>query len=220
MTVHHAGRPMADRRPDRHALVIAADLVAARHLIHLIEMTGLVCAVDHHCTVSAAIASGATGLAVLDASPPSAETAAQVGQLRQAGIVTVLVILPATAAAMVPSLIEAGADAVLNGGDSADDLRAIIRSARAGYRSVAESLTRDWRACDAAVAPCEVLARLTPRQRQIARALVTGTPTKVIAHDLGLSDGTVKIHATAIYQRLAVRNRTALAHLFASASGH
>lgn len=68
---------------------------------------------------------------------------------------------------------------------------------------------------DGPVSP-PILAALTPRQRQIAQALASGAPNKRIAHDLGIVEGTLKVHATAIYQRLGVRNRTMLAALLAA----
>lgn len=54
---------------------------------------------------------------------------------------------------------------------------------------------------------------LTPRQRAIAELVVDGHTNKVIAHMLGLTEGTVKVHLSAAYARLAVRNRTELAML-------
>ena len=41
------------------------------------------------------------------------------------------------------------------------------------------------------------------------RLLAQGYPNKLIARDLGLSEGTVKVHLLAIYRVLNARNRTA-----------
>ncbi len=51
------------------------------------------------------------------------------------------------------------------------------------------------------------LGRLSPRQRDVAKALATGATTKVIAYDLNLSEGTVKLHLSAIYKILGCSNR-------------
>jgi DNA-binding NarL/FixJ family response regulator len=51
-------------------------------------------------------------------------------------------------------------------------------------------------------------AQLTPRQRDVLRCLMRGDPNKVIARELGLTEGTVKIHIAAILRALQVRNRT------------
>lgn len=53
--------------------------------------------------------------------------------------------------------------------------------------------------------------RLTPRQRDVLKMLVEGKATKEIATDLGLSDGTVKIHLKALFKTLGVKNRAAAA---------
>jgi DNA-binding NarL/FixJ family response regulator len=48
---------------------------------------------------------------------------------------------------------------------------------------------------------------LTERQLDVLRLLSKGKPNKVIASDLGISEGTVKIHLAAIFRALNVRNR-------------
>lgn len=48
---------------------------------------------------------------------------------------------------------------------------------------------------------------LTDRQMDVLRLLSQGKPNKVIARDLGISEGTVKIHLAAIFRALNVRNR-------------
>jgi DNA-binding NarL/FixJ family response regulator len=51
-------------------------------------------------------------------------------------------------------------------------------------------------------------AGLTPRQLQVLHRLAQGLPNKLIARDLGLTEGTVKIHIAAILRALRARNRT------------
>ncbi len=50
--------------------------------------------------------------------------------------------------------------------------------------------------------------QLTPRQRDVLARLRDGKSNKQIAHELGLTEGTVKVHVTAILRHLGVRNRT------------
>lgn len=50
--------------------------------------------------------------------------------------------------------------------------------------------------------------QLTPRQRDVLTRLREGKSNKQIAHELGLTEGTVKVHVTAILRNLGVRNRT------------
>jgi DNA-binding NarL/FixJ family response regulator len=51
-------------------------------------------------------------------------------------------------------------------------------------------------------------AGLTPRQLDVLRCLMRGQPNKLIARELGLTEGTVKIHIAAILRVLQARNRT------------
>ena len=51
---------------------------------------------------------------------------------------------------------------------------------------------------------------LTKREQQIATLIRQGWQNKEIARQLGLSDGTVKVHAHRIYQKLGVKTRSEL----------
>jgi len=53
-------------------------------------------------------------------------------------------------------------------------------------------------------------SRLTPREEQVMAVASRGAPSKTIARDLGLAEGTVKMHLHHIYRKLGVRNRSAL----------
>lgn len=50
--------------------------------------------------------------------------------------------------------------------------------------------------------------RLTHRQLEVLKLLLQGKPNKIIARELDLSEGTVKIHVAAIFKALGVTNRT------------
>jgi DNA-binding NarL/FixJ family response regulator len=54
---------------------------------------------------------------------------------------------------------------------------------------------------------------LTERERQIMELVRAGLSNKEIGRQCDLSDGTVKVHLHHIYEKLAIRNRTALAVL-------
>lgn len=53
----------------------------------------------------------------------------------------------------------------------------------------------------------KTLADLTPREREILCLLADGQSNKVIARNLGISDGTVKLHVKAILRKLDVHSR-------------
>lgn len=50
--------------------------------------------------------------------------------------------------------------------------------------------------------------KLTPRQLEVLNLIAQGYQNKHIAHELNLSEHTVKIHITAIFKALGVKNRT------------
>lgn len=59
----------------------------------------------------------------------------------------------------------------------------------------------------ARTAAVHAFSRLSPRQQQVAQLLLQGQSNKAIARALGLSEGTVKAHVSAIYQIVGARNR-------------
>ena len=53
-------------------------------------------------------------------------------------------------------------------------------------------------------------SKLTAREWEVAQLATRGLPNKVIARELSVCEGTVKLHFHHIFQKLGVRNRTAL----------
>lgn len=51
------------------------------------------------------------------------------------------------------------------------------------------------------------LSELTPREYEIIEHLAIGQSNKVIARELGITDGTVKLHVKAILRKLNIRSR-------------
>jgi DNA-binding NarL/FixJ family response regulator len=54
------------------------------------------------------------------------------------------------------------------------------------------------------------LAQLTPREQEVALAVGRGISNKEVAHQLSISDRTVKAHLSAIFEKLEVRDRLQL----------
>jgi DNA-binding NarL/FixJ family response regulator len=52
------------------------------------------------------------------------------------------------------------------------------------------------------------LPGITDRQMDVLRCVIQGKPNKVIARDLDISEGTVKLHLSAVFRVLDVHNRT------------
>ena len=61
---------------------------------------------------------------------------------------------------------------------------------------------------DATALVASKLADLTPQQYKVLQMFAEGLLNKQIAYDLGVSEATIKAHATAIFRKLGVRNRT------------
>ena len=64
---------------------------------------------------------------------------------------------------------------------------------------------------DATSSTPKIDALLTPRQRDVFDLIVQGMSNKEIARTLGLAEGTVKIHIKALFAKLGVRRRAAVA---------
>jgi FixJ family two-component response regulator len=76
-------------------------------------------------------------------------------------------------------------------------------------RSVREALQRDARErCERAVQET-LIARfetLTPREREVMSLVVRGMPNKQIAHELGASEKTIKIHRGRVTEKMKVQS--------------
>lgn len=68
-------------------------------------------------------------------------------------------------------------------------------------RAVVQGDTQEQEEADGA------FANLTPREREILCLLADGQSNKVIARNLGISDGTVKLHVKAILRKFNVHSR-------------
>jgi DNA-binding CsgD family transcriptional regulator len=62
-----------------------------------------------------------------------------------------------------------------------------------------------------AITSQQIDAVLTPRQRDVFELIVQGMSNKEIARNLQLAEGTVKIHIKALFAKLGVRRRAAVA---------
>jgi DNA-binding NarL/FixJ family response regulator len=53
--------------------------------------------------------------------------------------------------------------------------------------------------------------KLSPRQREVLDFIMLGRSNKEIARALGIAEGTVKIHVAALFQKLGLHHRAAVA---------
>ena len=61
------------------------------------------------------------------------------------------------------------------------------------------------------------LRTLTAREQEVAKAVASGSNNKEIARALGITERTIKAHASAIFQKLGARDRL---HLALIVNGH
>jgi len=123
----------------------------------------------------------------------------------------------------VRSVVEAGAAGFLPKGYSMPDMEAALRVVLRhkvylpAEFVLAADATRDSEP-DEVPSPdlaSFVMSELSPRQRDVLIRAMRGLPTKLIARELGIAEGTVKAHLSMVYRALGVRNRTdALCRLF------
>ena len=98
-----------------------------------------------------------------------------------------------------------------------DEAREVLRFVRAGGTFVPASALLDMH--DALPRPCSTPARaapfenLTPREIEVVERLRLGKPNKVIAHELQISESTVKVFVHRILTKLRAINRTEVAYL-------
>ena len=99
-----------------------------------------------------------------------------------------------------------------------DQLVQAVRTVCAGQRYLAPELIEPalTRAAERRIAGERIRQRITAREREVALLVEEGRSNKEIGRELGLSDGTVKIHLHNIFQKLGVPSRQALAALIAS----
>jgi DNA-binding NarL/FixJ family response regulator len=148
----------------------------------------------------------AADLALVDLQMPGMAGVAGVSQLRAAAPLLPLVVASGQDdAATIRAVLAAGAAGFVPKTSSSELLRQALQIVLAGGVFVPQQALADLPA--AAPSPADTTG-LTPRQRDVLRGLLKGAPNKVIARDLGLTEGTVKIHIAAILRVLQVRNRT------------
>jgi DNA-binding NarL/FixJ family response regulator len=118
-----------------------------------------------------------------------------------------LVMVVASAQDDAPTIraaLAAGVNGFIPKVDSAALLLQALRLVRAGGTYIPPSTLGDPRS----PSPVPNGLDLTARQLDVLRLLSKGEPNKVIARQLGLTEGTVKIHIAGILRGLQVRNRT------------
>ena len=159
-------------------------------------------------------------LVLVDITMPGTNGHQHVARLRaQAPALPVIVLSGSEDVELMRSLIDLGVLGFIPKAYSPDVMLSAIRLVLAGGIYIpplllANAQAQGWQP-DTPPAPAHDANRsidglrnlLTERQIDVMRLLSQGKPNKLIARDLGISEGTVKIHLAAIFRALNVRNR-------------
>ena len=141
-------------------------------------------------------------LVLLDLRMPGADGCSGVALLHaEAPETPILVISAADPSQAVGAVQRFGAVGFIGKDRDLEDIQQAIARALAGER-IAASLDAELDAVAGHV------AALTPTQLRVLLGVLAGRLNKQIAHDLGISEATVKAHMTAIMRKLDVQNRT------------
>lgn len=148
----------------------------------------------------------AVNLAIVDLHMPGMERVDGVRRLRLlCPSVPVVVASGEDDPAVIRAALAAGAVGFLPKAESPDVLQQALRLVLGGGTYTPPQALADLQP---GAAPRPDASGLTPRQTDVLRCLMRGQPNKLIARELGLTEGTVKIHIAAILRVLQARNRT------------
>ncbi|HYH07256.1 MAG TPA: response regulator transcription factor [Thermoanaerobaculia bacterium] len=100
----------------------------------------------------------------------------------------------------IDAVLRAGARGYLLKGAALAEIEHAIRAVARGDRHVDARIA-------ARVDALSRAPRLSPREREVLRLVAAGRSNKEIAHDLGVTERTVKFHVTAIFNKLGAENR-------------
>jgi two-component system nitrate/nitrite response regulator NarL len=107
--------------------------------------------------------------------------------------------------------IQQGAQGYLLKDMEPDELIEALEAIVAGKTVVAKELTavlaKAVKGESSAIGTAPAFSDLTPREREILCHLAEGQSNKTIARELGITDGTVKLHVKAILRKLDVHSR-------------
>ena len=188
-------------------LVIADDALARTGLATLLTNRD-------ECVVVGQVAGNADLLTELDVYRPDvaawdlgwdpATAVERLAELREAGLAIVALLDDDAHAADVWA---AGARGLLFRDTDSDSLVAALTAVAQGLTALDSSLALTLLPADDR-SPAPLVEELTPRESEVLQLLAEGLPNKTIAHQLGISEHTVKFHVNAILSKLGAQSRT------------
>ena len=187
---------------DDHPLIQEA---LANALPELHAPVEVVAAIDREQTLTALARHPDCALVLLDLTLPGAHGLDLLVELRRDYPRIPIVVLSATHdRATVGSAMAAGAQGYIAKTSTPDELIDAVQTVLEGGKSVTSDFSKS--SVSLLGVPGDTFG-LTQRQADVLRLLIQGKPNKLICRDLRLSEGTVKVHVSAILKALNVRSR-------------
>ena len=188
---------------DDHPLIVQA---LERWLPQADASLGVLRAANREQTLTVLARHPDCALVLLDLTLPGARGLDLLAELRHDHPQLPIVVLSATHdRATVGAALASGARGYVSKTASPEALLDAIHTVLAGGRGVTSAIARA--APSVPGIPAQALG-LTQRQAEVLQLLVQGKPNKLICRDLRLSEGTVKVHVSAILRALNVRSRS------------
>lgn len=152
-------------------------------------------------------------IAVLDVAMPKIDGITVARRIRQEGLATKVVLLTATLEDhQLVEAVQAGVTGVVLKEMAADLLVQCLNETYLGRHWIEKSLA--GRALSSLLSRQDEGQRavklLTAREIEIVRLVARGLRNKIIAYELSIAEGTVKIHLNRIYEKLGINNRVEL----------
>ena len=188
---------------DDHPLIVRA---LEQSLPHVDPRFDVIASANREQTLTALARHPDCALVLLDLTLPGAHGFDLLGELRLDYPRLPIVVLSATHdRATVGAALAAGARGYVSKTASPDALLDAIRTVLGGARGVTVDIAHAG--ARRSNIPTQGLG-LTQRQAEVLQLLVQGKPNKLICRDLRLSEGTVKVHVSAILKALNVHSRS------------
>jgi two-component system, NarL family, nitrate/nitrite response regulator NarL len=159
------------------------------------------------------VASLEPSLVLVDPPDDSAVLTERIRQIRAAAPgARIVVLTEAIQAKRLADALSAGVDGYLLKNMSAAALHHSLRLVLLGEKvfptDLADLLTESWTVSRELGRKISAPNGLSTREMQILGYLLSGASNKLIAHELHITDGTVKVHLKAILKKIGVQNRT------------
>jgi DNA-binding NarL/FixJ family response regulator len=146
-------------------------------------------------------------LVILDVHLPDRDGVELITYIREISEAKVIVFTAALQATEVANILRNGAECIVFK-DQLQSLVSCVRKVLAGEPCILPHITTGE---GLKTETTGVVRALTPREREVTQCAATGASNKKIARQLGIGEGTVKLHLLHAYCKLRVRNRVELA---------